>query len=105
MDFEDLTIGIEEEYQIVDSESGELASYISKFLERGTMIFRDQVKPELLQSQVEIGSHVCRNIKGTRQELVRLRRMASEIAQKDNRKIVAAGTHTFSRWEDQLVTR
>ena len=104
MDFEDLTIGIEEEYQIIDSESRELTSYISKFLERGTMIFRDQVKPELLQSQVEIGSHVCRNIKEARQELVRLRGMASQIAQKDNRKIVAAGTHPFSRWEDQIVT-
>lgn len=104
MNFEDLTIGIEEEYQIIDPESRELTSYISEFLEEGAMVFRDQVKPEMLQSQVETGSHVCRNIAEARAEVTRLRRLVSEIAEKNNRKIVAAGTHPFSRWQDQLVT-
>ncbi len=104
MKFEDLTIGIEEEYQIIDPKTGELTSYISKILEQGAMVFRDQVKPELLQSQVEVGSHVCRNIKEARQEITRLRRIICEIAQKNNRKIVAAGTHPFSRWKDQVIT-
>ncbi len=104
MNFEDLTIGIEEEYQIIDPESRELTSYITEFLEEGAMVFRDQVKPEFLQSQVETGSHVCRNIKEARQEITRLRRIVCDIAQKNNRKIIAAGTHPFSKWQEQIVT-
>ncbi len=104
MHIEDLTIGIEEEYQIIDPETRELTSYISEFLDKGAVLFRDQVKPEFLQSQVEIGSHVCRNIREARQEVIRLRSIVGEIADKHNRKIVAAGTHPFSRWEDQIIT-
>lgn len=101
---EPLTIGIEEEYQIIDPETRELTSYITEFLEQGAMVFRDQLKPEFLQSQVEVGSKVCANIKEARTEICRLRGLISEIADKNNRKIVAAGTHPFSRWEDQLIT-
>lgn len=101
---DELTIGIEEEYQIINPETGELTSFISEILEEGAIIFRDQVKPEFMQSQVETGSQVCRNIKEARQEVIRLRSMVAEIAQKNNRKIVAAGTHPFSRWQDQLIT-
>ena len=104
MHIEDLTIGIEEEYQIIDPETRELTSYISEFLDKGAVLFRDQVKPEFLQSQVEIGSHVCLNIREARQEVIRLRSIVGEIADKHNRKIVAAGTHPFSRWEDQIIT-
>ncbi len=101
---EDLTIGIEEEYQIIDPETRELTSYISEFLDEGAMVFRDQVKPEFLQSQVEVGSHVCRNIKEARQEVTRLRCIVADIAEKNGRKIVAAGTHPFSHWQDQIIT-
>jgi len=104
VNFEDLTIGIEEEYQIIDPESRELTSYITKLLDEGAILFRDQVKPEFLQSQIEIGSHVCRNIKEARQEVTRLRSMVCEIADKHGRKIAAAGTHPFSSWRDQIVT-
>jgi gamma-glutamyl:cysteine ligase YbdK (ATP-grasp superfamily) len=52
---EELTIGIEEEYQIIDPETRELTSYISQILDKGAILFRDQVKPEFMQSQVEIG--------------------------------------------------
>lgn len=104
MHIEDLTIGIEEEYQIIDPETRELTSYISEFLDKGAVLFRDQVKPEFLQSQVEIGSHACRNLREARQEVIRLRSIVGEIADKHNRKIVAAGTHPFSRWQDQIIT-
>ena len=49
------------------------------------MVFRDQVKPELMQSQIEVGSHVCRNIREIRQEVVRLRSMVAEVAEKHDR--------------------
>lgn len=104
MNIEELTIGIEEEYQIIDPETRELTSYISEFMDKGAVVFRDQVKPEFLQSQVEIGSHVCRNVKEARQEVTRLRSIVSDIADKNGRRIVAAGTHPFSRWQDQAVT-
>jgi glutamate---cysteine ligase / carboxylate-amine ligase len=101
MDFEDLTIGVEEEYQIIDPHSRELTSYISEMLDQGAMIFRDQVKPEFLQSQLEAGTNICRNVKEARAELTRLRTIIAEIADKNDRKIIAAGTHPFSRWPDR----
>ena len=104
MNVEEFTIGIEEEYQIIDPDTRELTSYISEILDQGAILFRDQVKPEFLQSQIEIGSQVCRNVKEARLEVTRLRRAVHEIAAKNNRLIVAAGTHPFSRWKDQLVT-
>lgn len=104
MNLSDLSIGVEEEYQIIDPESRELTSYVSEILNQGATIFRDQVKPEFLQSQIEIGSHVCRNVREVRQELVRLRRSVCDVATKNGCKIVAAGTHPFSHWENQIVT-
>jgi len=101
---EDLTLGVEEEYQIIDPQTRELTSYIQKFLETGRVIFRDQVKPEFMQSQIEVGSHVCRNIRELRQEVVRLRSMVAEVAEKNGQKIIAAGTHPFSRWDHQAIT-
>ncbi len=98
------TIGIEEEYQIIDPDTRELTSYIQEFLEYGKVVLRDQVRPEFMQSQIEVGSQVCRNIKEVRQEVIRLRRMVNEIAQSHGRRIVAAGTHPFSRWLEQEIT-
>ena len=56
-----LTIGIEEEYQIIDPETRELRSYITQILEEGRLILREQVKPELHQSIVEVGTEVCQS--------------------------------------------
>ena len=104
MTFEDMTLGVEEEYQIIDPESRELASYISEILDKGKRVFRDQVKPEFLQSQVEMGTEVCQDIKEVRREVTRLRSMVCEIAEQSGHRIVAAGTHPFSRWQEQEVT-
>jgi len=102
--YDQLTIGIEEEYQIIDTDSRELTSFVSEFMEQGAVLFKDNVKPEFMQSQIEVGSRVCKNIKEARREICRLRKMVSGVAAKNNCKIVAAGTHPFSKWEDQLVT-
>jgi len=104
LDISELTIGIEEEYQIIDAESRELTSYVGEFMKKGGRIFQDQVKPEFLQSQIEVGSHVCRNIKEVRLEICRLRNILNDIAVSNNRRIVAAGTHPFSSWQDQVIT-
>src|SRR5258708_20474245 len=89
-----LTIGIEEEYQIIDPQTRELSSYITQILEEGRLILREQVKPELHQAMVEIGSTVCQTPAELRVELVRLRRAIMELAGKNGLKIFAAATHT-----------
>ncbi len=96
-----LTIGIEEEYQIIDPDTRELTSYVQQLMNRGRVILGDQLKQEFMQSQIEVGSHVCRNIEEARQEIIRLRRTVTNVADEHGRVIVAAGTHPFSRWQDQ----
>ena len=93
---QNLTIGIEEEYQLIDPKTRELTSYISEILEQGSLVFKDEVKPELLQSQIEIGSQVCNNIDELKTDLVRLRKLVSGYAAKQDLSIIAAGTHPFS---------
>src|SRR5437588_2603926 len=99
-----LTLGVEEEYQIVDPQTRELRSYITEILEEGRLILREQVKPELHQSIVEIGTTVCQTPADIRSELVRLRRSIMELAGKNGLKIAAAGTHPFSSWMTQDIT-
>ncbi len=100
-----LTMGVEEEYQIIDPESRNLHAYISEFLSQDQQ--RDvklDLKPELMQSQVEVGSRVCRNIKEVRQEVVRLRRSIIDLADENGVQIAAASTHPFARWDEQSIT-
>jgi glutamate---cysteine ligase / carboxylate-amine ligase len=97
------TIGIEEEYQIIDPHSGELRSYVSQILEEGRLILQEQLKPEMMQSVVEVGTHVCRTIDEARAEIVRLRGAIAGLAAKQGLTIAAAGTHPFSSWQTQEV--
>ncbi len=99
-----LTLGIEEEYQIIDPQTGELRSFITQFLEEGKLILREQVKPELHQSIIEVGSSVCQTPAELRTELIRLRGALIGLANKNGLKIAAAGTHPFSHWEKQEIT-
>jgi carboxylate-amine ligase len=99
-----LTIGVEEEYQIIDPQTRELRSYITEILKEGNLISLEQVKPELHQSIVEIGTSVCQTPAEVRNELVRLRRTVIELAAKSGLKIAAAGTHPFSSWLTQEIT-
>jgi len=101
---QNLTLGVEEEYQLIDPKTKELTSYITEIMEDGEVIFRDEVKPELLQSQIEVGSKVCNNLEELELDLGRLRRLVKTYANKNNLDIVAAGTHPFSHWKDQIVT-
>ena len=100
-----LTLGIEEEYQIIDPENRELKSYVQEILEEGRIILQDQVKPEFLQSQVEVGSHICRNIHEIRAEVVRLRRSICKLADEKGVRVAAASTHPISSWEQQEANK
>jgi carboxylate-amine ligase len=98
-----LTIGIEEEYQIIDPQTRELRSYITEILQAEDLVLRE-VKPELHQSIVEVGTTVCRTPAEAGAELKRLRRMVMELAGRKGLSIAAAGTHPFSSWITQEIT-
>ena len=98
-----LTLGIEEEYQIIDPETGELRSYITEILHEDHVTM-GEVKPELHQSIVEVGSTVCRTPAEVRAELSRLRGIIAKLADRKGLRMVAAGTHPFSSWIDQEIT-
>ena len=98
-----LTLGIEEEYQVVAPETGELRSYITQILKDGR-ITGEYVKPELHQSVLEVGSSICHTPTEIREEIVRLRTAVIDLAAKEDLKILAAGTHPFSSWMEQEIT-
>jgi glutamate---cysteine ligase / carboxylate-amine ligase len=99
-----LTIGIEEEYQIIDPQTRELRSYITEILKDGDELILREVKPELHQSIVEVGTTVCQTAADARRELVRLRTLVTGLANRQNLRIAAAGTHPFSSWTTQEIT-
>jgi len=99
----DLTIGIEQEFQIIDG-SGELTHHIDTLLLAAKDQFGEEVKAEMLQSVVEIGTKICADIGEARSELLRLRAGLVEILAKDGLRLASAGTHPFSHWADQRVT-
>jgi glutamate---cysteine ligase / carboxylate-amine ligase len=101
--FDQFTLGIEEEFQIVDPRTRELRSHVVEILEEGKMLLGEQIKPEMIQSMVEVGTGVCRNIQEARQDIVRLRSVISSLARKNGLVIIAASTHPISRWQDQKI--
>src|SRR6266576_449769 len=101
--FDQFTLGIEEEFQIIDPVSRELRSHVTEFLDEGKMILGEQIKPEMIQSQIEGGTGICKNIQEARADISNLRGVISSLAKKNGLKIVAASTHPISRWQDQTV--
>lgn len=98
------SLGIEEEFQIVDPKTRELRSHVQQLLDEGKVILKEQVKAEMHQSVVEVGSSVCSNIQEAREEVIKLRTNIAKVADLHGLKIASAGTHPFSRWEDQKIT-
>jgi glutamate---cysteine ligase / carboxylate-amine ligase len=99
------TIGIEEEYLLVDRESGALIREAPPtMLDECKKLLEGQVTPEFFQSQIEVGTHVCHTIQDARNELARLRRAVSDVATAHDLAIIAASTHPFSATESQKHT-
>lgn len=98
------TIGIEEEYQVIDPQTRELRSYITQILDEGKQILREQIKPELHQSIIEVGTEPCRTISDARREVVHLRGTIAGLAAKQGLRIAAAGSHPISSWLQQEIT-
>ncbi|MEM7187836.1 MAG: carboxylate-amine ligase [Bacteroidota bacterium] len=98
------TLGIEEEYQIIDPVSRELISHEQKIVTEAEKVLNDQVKAEMHQAVVEVGTKVCQDVTDAREQITHLRRSISGIAEDLGFRIGAAGTHPFSKWATQLIT-
>ena len=101
--FDQFTLGIEEEFQIVDPSTRELRSHVVEILEEGVMLLGEQIKPEMIQSMVEVGTGICHNIQEARADITNLRSVISSLARKKGLVIIAASTHPISRWQDQKI--
>src|SRR6202045_2602131 len=98
------TLGIEEEFAIVDPQTRELRSHIQEILEGGKVTLKEQIKPEMHQSVVELGTEICDSIDHARAHVVELRSTLPELAGRSGLKIASVGTHPFSHWREQLIT-
>ena len=100
----EFTLGIEEEYQVIDPVSRELISHDQKIVVEAGKHLNEQVKAEMHQAVVEVGTNICQNIGEARAEIIHLRKSISDIAIDLGFRIGAAGTHPFSAWQKQLIT-
>src|SRR5438046_9966951 len=98
------TLGTEEEFAIIDPETRELRSHIQEILEGGKIVLKEQIKPEMHQSVVELGTEICDSIEHARTHVIHLRSKLAELAGKAGLKIASVGTHPFSHWRDQHIT-
>ncbi len=99
------TIGIEEEYMLVDVVTRNLhVDPDPGLMEACQRDLGDQVKPEFLRPQMEVGTKVCTDIKDARRQLSALRKCVIDHAKKYELAPIAASTHPFAEWNDQLVT-
>jgi glutamate---cysteine ligase / carboxylate-amine ligase len=101
---EKFTLGVEEEYMVVDPATRELASHDQKIVEIASQTLQDHVKAEMHQAVVEVGTGICKNVDEAHRDICKLRRLVSDVAGGLNLKIGAAGTHPFSHWSKQLIT-
>jgi carboxylate-amine ligase len=98
------TVGVEEEFQIVDPSTWELRSHVSELLASSAPAFGDHIKREMHQSIVEVGTKICGSIEELAGEIIRTRRDLADAAERVGLRIAAAGTHPFSNWMDQVIS-
>jgi carboxylate-amine ligase len=101
----EFTLGVEEEYLLVDLETRALVVDPPKsLLSECEELLGDQVTTELLRSQIEVGTKVCQNVQEVREDLARLRACIIEVTGRHGIAPIASSTHPFSRWSDQKHT-
>jgi carboxylate-amine ligase len=100
------TIGIEEEYLLVDRQTLDLVSDPPKsILSECQRLTSKQVSPEFLRSQIEVGTRVCRTIAEARDDLQRLRSVVVDVAGREGLAPIAASTHPFALWTEQQTSQ
>jgi glutamate---cysteine ligase / carboxylate-amine ligase len=98
------TLGIEEEFQIIDPETRALKAHIQELFAEGESRLKDKIKKEMHQSVVEVGTGICRDIHEARADATNLRREIVKLARENGLRIGAAGTHPFTHWSDVPLT-
>ena len=99
------TLGVEEEYLLVDLETMELAvDPPAAIIEESARRSEGRVTPELLRSQIEIGTSVCTNVQEARDDLRALREIVVEVSREHGYAPIAASTHPFGNWKRQKPT-
>lgn len=102
--YKQFTIGVEEEYMVLDPVTLELKSHEQKIVHEGQKVIRDKVKAEMHQAVVEVGTDICADVDEAFMDVSTLRKTIHAIADDLGLKMGAAGTHPFSHWESQLIT-
>ncbi|WP_298935736.1 carboxylate-amine ligase [uncultured Ruegeria sp.] len=102
---QDFTLGIEEEYLLVDRDSLQLTEAPEALMDACQSDFEGQVSPEFLQCQIEVGTRPHTTISSAREDLKRLRSCVSEHAAAYNLSPIAVSCHPFANWKDQHHTR
>ncbi len=98
------TLGVEEEFQIVDPTTWELRSHVSELMEASTPSLGEHIKREMHQSIVEIGTHICADVNELDVDIRRMRGELVRAAESRGLAVAAAGTHPFSSWIDQVIS-
>lgn len=98
------TLGIEEEFQVIDPETRELKSHIEQMFGIGESRLKDEIKREMHQPVIEIGTPICKDVHEARREVVRLRTEIIRLARESGVRIAAAGTHPFTHWKNVPIT-
>jgi carboxylate-amine ligase len=98
------TLGVELELQLVDAETGALTSAITEILGRVPAPWAEKIKPEFMQSYCEINTDVCRTVGDVERDLTEKLDWMMTAANDMGLRVLWAGTHPFSRWDDQNVT-
>jgi len=104
MSYKHFTLGVEEEYMVIDPTTRELKSHEQRIVHEGQKILKDKVKAEMHQAVVEVGTDICKDIDEAFLDVASLRGNIAQIAGDLGLWIGASGTHPFSHWETQLIT-
>ena len=98
------TLGIEEEFQVVDPKTRELRSHIQEMFAEGEKRLKDEIKREMHEAVIEVGTPICRNVSEARREVTRLRTEIIRLTRENGLRIAAAGTHPISDWQSVPIT-
>ena len=98
------TLGIEEEYMVLDPETYNLRSHVNlELISKGRLLLHEHIKPEMHGSMLEIGTGICKNTAEAKFEVTKIRSLVNHLAQQNGLLIGAASTHPFAHWEDQDI--
>ncbi len=104
INYKNFTLGVEEEYMVLDKDTYELRSHEQKIVQEGQKLIKDKVKAEMHQAVVEVGTSICLDIDEAYEDVALLRKTINSVASNLGLRLGAAGTHPFSHWESQLTT-